>query len=60
MVGEVALEEGEAGYKKRPRTAPTEQDHNERILLPIKSTDSFIQAKQKIPLTGTIVCVCKQ
>ena len=38
VVGEVAEEEGEGGYKKKPRIAPTEQDHNERILLPIKST----------------------
>ena len=48
-------EEEEAHYEKKPRTGLTKQDHNERILLPIKSKDSIIQRKQKIPLTGMCV-----
>lgn len=53
-------EEEEAHYEKKPRTGQTKQDHNERILLPIKSKDSIIQRKQKIALTGMYrlyVCV---
>lgn len=45
-------EEEEADYEKRPRTVSAEQDQNERALLPIKSKDSIIQRKEKLPLTG--------
>ena len=47
------VDEYEADYEKRPRTASVEHSHNERILLPIKSKDSIIQRKEKLPLTGT-------
>ena len=46
------VDEDEADYEKRPRTAPADQDHNERTLLPIKSKDSIIPRKEKLPLTG--------
>lgn len=47
------VDEYEADYEKRPRKASVEQGHNERTLLPIKSKDSIIQRKEKLPLTGT-------
>jgi len=49
-------EEEEADYEKKPRKGPTEQNQNERVLLPIKSKDSIIQRREKTPLTG--VCMC--
>jgi len=60
------VEEDEADYEKRPRTASADQDHNERALLPIKSKGSIIQRKEKLPLTGagtythTIIPDCVQ
>ncbi|PFX31070.1 Nucleolar complex protein 3-like [Stylophora pistillata] len=49
---QTADEEREADYEKKPRTAPLEQDHKERALLPIKTKDSVIQRKEKILKTG--------
>lgn len=45
------VDEDEADYEKRPRTA-SDQDHNERTLLPIKSKDSIIHRREKLPLAG--------
>ena len=45
-------QEEEADYEKRPRTIQTEQGHNERVLLPIKSKDSIIPRTEKIPIVG--------
>lgn len=45
------VDEDEADYEKRPRTASADQDHNERTLLPIKSKDSIIHRREKLPLT---------
>jgi len=50
---QVDEEEEEAGYEKMPRKGPTEQNQNERVLLPIKSKDSIIQRREKIPLTDS-------
>ena len=54
---QTADEEREADYEKKPRTAPLEQDHKERALLPIKTKDSVIQRKEKILKTGTCVSI---
>ena len=51
------VDEDEADYEKRPRTAPADQDHNERTLLPIKSKDSIIPRKEKLPLTGALYSI---
>ena len=51
------VDEDEADYEKRPRTAPADQGHNERTLLPIKSKDSIIPRKEKLPLTGALYSV---
>ena len=45
-------QEEEADYEKRPRTVQTEKEHNERVLLPIKSKDSIIRRTEKIPIIG--------
>ena len=45
-------QEEEADYEKRPRTIKTEKEHNERVLLPIKSKDSIIRRTEKIPIIG--------